>query len=161
MRLPNKGFDWSVLSAYRIVDSRSSSYASITDEESATLTVRQEFTMRLTGIDDRLDLCQRQLALLDDVFRKVWRVGGGRRFDRGHGGRLNQLAKVGFRARHRQALWLVLLKNRVGEFALGLLLLGLTNGYAASFSGCDWIASINSSISVPAASSGSIPSRSI
>ena len=76
--------------------------------------------MRLAGVDNGLQLRQGQQALVDNVFGKVWRVGGCRRIDRSHGGGLHQWPGVFLCALDGQALRLVGLENRVGQFAFAL-----------------------------------------
>ena len=75
--------------------------------------------MGFAGIDDAFELGLGQDALADEALRQMRPVGGLRRRDRGHGGRLHQGGRVRLRAGNADRLQAVAFIDRVGQAAAG------------------------------------------
>ena len=73
--------------------------------------------MRLTGINDALDLGVRQETIRDKVDQEMRSVGRLWRRDGGHGCRLHELGRMRLRARDADRLQCLSLIKRIGDLA--------------------------------------------
>lgn len=113
-------FDGDMFPGRRVKNAGAGGDAPVADEVAAALRrliadSGQHFTVRLPGVDHGLELRLRQRAGIDQLLRQRQLVGGLRRLDRRHRGRLNERARVrlgAFDARHLRPVRLV---DRRGE----------------------------------------------